>query len=295
MFRILAPLYLTLIFGLPTLLTTTAARAILARTPGIVELVLLLAGPIWAVLYGLIAGVLSMPHRHAVVPGTMPRDVSHPLYMHRRLYGLCWTAVYYCTPVYFAWLSIPPLKAVLFRLFGYRASLDFTTYPDTWIRDLPVLDLGRGAYLSNRATIGTNIVMMNGDILVDRITLGDGALVGHLAMLAPGVSLGRSVQVGVGVAIGIKSRLEEGVQVGPSCTIEHNVVLGANVRVGTESYVGSGSRIGPGVHIPPGSVVPPKTFAETQDELIATLQPRFTHASPKIAPASSNVSNVRCD
>ena len=33
----------------------------------------------------------------------------------------------------------------VFRIFGYRGSMDFTIYPDTWIRDLPLLDFGEGA------------------------------------------------------------------------------------------------------------------------------------------------------
>jgi hypothetical protein len=49
-----------------------------------------------------------------------------------------------------------------FRLFGYRGSMKFTVYPDTWIRDLPLLMFGEGAYVSNRATLRTNIVLSNG-------------------------------------------------------------------------------------------------------------------------------------
>jgi hypothetical protein len=48
-----------------------------------------------------------------------------------------------------------------FRLLGHRGSLDFKVDPDTWIRDLPLRDLGPGAYVSNRATLGTNMVLSN--------------------------------------------------------------------------------------------------------------------------------------
>jgi hypothetical protein len=78
---------------------------------------------------------------------------------------------------------------MVFRLFGYRGSMNFTIYPDTWIRDLPLLKFEDGVYVSNRATLGTNMVLSNGFLLVGEITLRAKALVGHLAMLAPGVTL----------------------------------------------------------------------------------------------------------
>ena len=83
------------------------------------------------------------------MPGSFPRDLRAPLYRGRRLYGLCWTAVYYFTPVYWLFLTVPLLRRALFRLFGYRGQMDFTVYPDTWIRDLPLLEFGRGAYVGS--------------------------------------------------------------------------------------------------------------------------------------------------
>ena len=74
---------------------------------------------------------------------------------------MCWTSLYYCAPAYYLCLSLRPLKALAFRLLGHRGSLDFKVDPDTWIRDLPLRDLGPGAYVSNRATLGTNMVLSN--------------------------------------------------------------------------------------------------------------------------------------
>jgi UDP-3-O-[3-hydroxymyristoyl] glucosamine N-acyltransferase len=188
-------------------------------------------------------------------------------YFHRRLYGLCWTSVYYFTPIFFAALSFPPFKALLFRLFGYRGDMSFTSYPDTWIRDIALLELGKGAYLSNRATIGTNIAFPDGTILVDTVKIGDGALVGHLTMLAPGVQLGRNAEVGVGVAIGLKSILGDGVKINPGCAIEHGVKIGARTKVGSMTYIGSGVNIGPDLVIPAGITIPSKTKLTCQEEI----------------------------
>lgn len=55
-------------------------------------------------------------------------------------------------------------------------------------------------YLSNRATIGTNMCNIDGTILVAPIRIGRGAMVGHLAMIGPGATLGKKAEIGVGVA-----------------------------------------------------------------------------------------------
>ena len=47
-----------------------------------------------------VAGLLSTPFHGAIRVGKLPRDLRDPAYRARRLYGLCFTAVYYFTPVY---------------------------------------------------------------------------------------------------------------------------------------------------------------------------------------------------
>lgn len=263
-FSILSPLYLLIIFGLPLV-----ACALLydATTNFIARMCLILLIPLlYSTLYVLLAATLSLPHQRAIVAGRFPRSVTHPVYFHRRLYGLCWTAVYYFTPVYFIALSIPPLKTILFRGFGYRGDMEFTTYPDTWIRDLPLLRLGKGAYLSNKSTIGTNIAFPDGSILVEPVTVEDGALVGHLAMLAPGVEIKKGAEVGVGVSIGLKTIVGEGVKINPGCSIEHGVKIGAHSKIGAVTYLASAVTIGPNMVIPGGVTIPARTRIKTQEE-----------------------------
>lgn len=214
---------------------------------------------LWALVFLILAGALSLPHQFAVVAGKVRRDVSNRLYFHRRLYGLCWTAVFYNKPAYFLCLNMPFLRWMVFRLFGYRASMNFTVYPDTWIRDLPLLYFEDGVYVSNRATLGTNMVLSNGFLLVDGITLRANALVGHLVMLAPGVTLERGAEVGVGSAIGIRTTLEAGAFVGPCCVIEHGVRICKDASVSAHSYVGSRARVSEGVQLPPAAKILPRT------------------------------------
>jgi carbonic anhydrase/acetyltransferase-like protein (isoleucine patch superfamily) len=247
--------YSTLMLGVPSLLTVLVVRS--ASRFQLMSVVLL--PPAWTIAFVVTAGALSVPHQFSIRPGKFRRDMSDAMYFHRRLYGLCWTAVYYNKPVYHLCLSLPFLKWVAFRIFGYRGSMDFTVYPDTWIRDLPLLRFEDGVYISNRATLGTNIVLASGYLLVDGITLRARSLVGHLAMLAPGVELQEGAEVAVGGGIGIRATLGPGSFVGPCCTVEHGVMLGANAVVGAHSYVGSGSVIPDHFRLPAGSLVAPRT------------------------------------
>jgi len=254
-FDLLSSVYLCLIVGLPTV----SACGLLHVAAAFRTLALCLVPLQWGICFVVVAGVLSLQHQFAVVPGKFRRDVCDRRYFHRRLYGLCWTAVYYNTPVYFPCLSVPWLEWLTFRIFGYRGSMNFTVYPDTWIRDLPLLHFGDGAYVSNRATLGTNIVLSNGFLLVDGITLAPKSLVGHLAMLAPGVEMEPGAEVAVGCGIGIGAKLGRNSFIGPCSVVEHGVRLGEKAVVGAHAYIGSGSRLADGTRVPAGAVISPRT------------------------------------
>lgn len=246
------PVFTGLIYGLPVLAVTLPARKL---DGGFLVGWLLLAPITFSVIFVLVAGLLSWPYQHLVVEGRFPRDLGTRLYAGRRLYGLCWTAVYYCKPVYFLCLTLSPLKTLMFRLFGYRGSMDFTVYPDTWIRDLPLLDFGPGTYVANRATLGTNLVMQNGDIVVGAIRTGKDCMVGHLTMVAAGTKLGAHVCLGSGCAVGMHTHIKEDVLIGDTAAIDHYVVIGAGSVLGARSWVERRCRIPAGTVIETGSGV----------------------------------------
>lgn len=176
----------------------------------------------------------------------MPLDTAVAAYFHRRLYGLCWTAVYYSGPLYFAVLSVPVMKRWVFRMFGYRGAMDFTIYPDTWVRDLPLLDFGAGSYLSNKATIGSNMIFIrNGQKIIEvgRIKVGKNAMVGHLTMIGPACEIGDDVQIGVGCGIGRKVKIGERAIIGDTVVLDHGAKVEACAIVTTRSYVGTGRTI----------------------------------------------------
>jgi carbonic anhydrase/acetyltransferase-like protein (isoleucine patch superfamily) len=222
---------------------------------------------IFVFMFITIAGGLSRFAQRGIVTGTFPREALHKIYFLRRVFGICWTQVFYFKPLYAIALGIPVLKTYLFRIFGYKHSTQFIVYPDTWIRDLPVLKFGNGVYLSNRATIGTNICLKSGDILVDSIQVDEKGLVGHLAILAPGVKIGKAVEVGVSATIGIRTKLLDQAKVNPCCMVNHAVVVGENTQVGTMSYVGLKSVLGANLNVPAGANIPAGSVINTQAEM----------------------------
>ncbi len=263
-FSLLASVFLVLIFGLPVVVTGAVldlSWATLWRWPA-----LLLAPLIYTVVFVVVAGGLSLPFKSGVVEGKFPRDLRNPIYRKRRLHGLCWTAVYYFKPLYFICLSVPSLKWLLFRLFGYRGNLKFTIYPDSWVRDLPLLDIGEGAYISNRATLATNMALSNGTIIVGGVKLGKNSVVGHLSMLGTWSELEEGAEMGVGSAIGLRCKLRRDSLVQPCCAINHQTTIGVKAVVGSMSYVGTRTLVGDGINIAPGTLVPSRQRITTQTE-----------------------------
>lgn len=287
-FGLLSVLVVTAIHAMPVLLLLTLVSFVPELRSEVIPsislrlLVMLAVAPLgYATLFMLVAAAISRPYQRAIVPGKFPRDLSHPVYRARRIYGLCWTSVYYHKPVYYLMLTIPALRKLMFRAFGYRGQLDFTVYPDTWIRDLPLLDLGAAAYLANRATLGTNMALSNGTCFVDRIRVGAGATVGHLAVLAPGATIGDRAEVGATTVVGIGVRVGERANLQPCAGINHAARIGDGATVGSAAYVGAAAIVLAGAHVPPAGNVPNRT--RFGDE----VQPVQAESAPAAANAAS--------
>jgi carbonic anhydrase/acetyltransferase-like protein (isoleucine patch superfamily) len=232
---------------------------------------LAMAIPVAALLFAIVPGILSLPHQRWIVPARMPTDVGIRAYFHRRLYGLCWTSLYYNQLLYWLVLSMPRLKLAVFRLFGYRGAARFTVYPDTWIRDLPLLKIGDGAYLSNKATIGTNMILQSRQIVVDEVEVGAGATVGHLACLAPGARCEADSEVGVATLVGLRARIGPGARIGPRCMIDHGARVGSKANVEAGAYVGCATMIGPEVFVPAMEVIRSRARIAAQADLVMNM------------------------
>jgi len=276
--RVLVPLYLVVIAGGPFALIAAAMRS--TRSPLAFYSVLATSPALYAIAYVLIAGLLSRLTIRAVTPGRYPRDVSHRVYGPRRLYSLCWTAIYYWSPMYHAILAIPALKRLTLRLFGYRGSVDFQTYPDTWLRDLPLLSIGKGAYLSNKATVSPNMCLRSGKIIVLPVSIGAHTMIGHLTMIAPGVDIGADSEVGVGAALGVNACVGSHTLIDHEVILDHEAAVGDRCVIGTRSYVGRKAVIRSGLRVPPASVVPARAILTTQADVDALAQ--LTETEPPV-------------
>ncbi|MGE0615216.1 MAG: hypothetical protein AB7P04_06220 [Bacteriovoracia bacterium] len=262
---LLVPIYLALMAGLPT--AATAAMFAAAPTVWGKVAAAFFAPAVFSIVLVTTAVILSLPFHAAIIPGRFPRNTKHVVYGPRRLYGLCWGAVFYCTPVYYLCMSFGPLKRFLLKGFGYRGSPDVNFAPDAWIRDLPVMKVGRGVYVANKSTVGTNMCLSDGTIMVDHVTLKDGAMIGHLSMIAPGCSIGAKAEVSVGCAIGIRAQFGDGARVGPMSLVNHGAIIGDNVDIGASAYIGVKTRIAPGLKIPGGANFPEGTEIATQADV----------------------------
>ena len=184
------------------------------------------------------AGFFGQLAHKGIIEGKFPRIPEHPIYALRRIYGTALTQVYYFKPLYAICLAVPVLKKLLFRMFGYRGNLSFTIYPDSWLRDFTQLKIAKGSYLANRCTVGTNICLEDGSILVGPVDLAEDVLIGHLSVLALSLKIGKKSMIGTGAIVGIRSNVGINIDVGPRAGINHAVTLSDNCKIGSGAIIG---------------------------------------------------------
>ena len=278
MFKFLRNLGLFCLCVIPFL---AAGAPLILDLPIYVKLIFLAIAPIsFMGCYLLVCITFARIGVKAIVAGKFPRDIKHQVYGPRSVFGTMWTAIYYFKPLYWALLANDTSKAIMLRGFGYKGSLKVTLYPDTWIRDLPLLVLKDGAYLANRATIGTNIVMKDGRILVEGISVGERSIVGHLAVLACGAYIGDFSEIGSAAALGIKARVGDNCSIGPRSDLNHAAYVANGTKTGACSYLGIKSQIlGEGITVPAHACIPGGTIIETQQDVSRMVESETTMLS----------------
>jgi acetyltransferase-like isoleucine patch superfamily enzyme len=287
MIQFLLLLYLVLIAGISigaAVLPFMLLHGLFVRLLGLV-----VAPEIFVLAYVLTAGILAHFTVHSIVAGKFRRDLAHPVYGPRRLYAICWTAIYYCSPVYHAVLAVPALKRLAFRLFGYRGSTAFTTYPDTWLRDLPLLDVGEGAYLSNRATISPNMCLRDGTTVVAPVKIGAGALIGHGTLVSPGVTIGTNSEIGGGGAVGFGVKVGDRTLIGHIVQLDHGATIGSYCDIGSRVCIGRNTVVYDGISVPPYTVIPAGQVLRTQadvDMLLGGIASTQQQASRSLVKAA---------
>lgn len=264
MYRILLSFYYLIMVSVPVVIAATPT--ILARTPVEKYIGLTLFIPVYIITLVLTCGLLSIPGKSAIRKGKIKRDLKNKDYGRRRLHAAPWTFIYYFSPVYFIILTMPFLKKILFRLFGYTGSLNFTLHPDSWVRDLPCLHVGDGSYLANKSSAATNMVLMHGMLLVDDVYIGENSCIGMGAMIAPGTKIDNSVIIDTGVLSGVKNSYKSHVRIREMTGVQHAVSLGEYTEIGSHAFLGVRCRIGPNIKIPDGAHIHTGTRLRTQQE-----------------------------
>ena len=231
----------------------------------------LLAILLYPLVLVLLASQTALTLRRHNIAGRFARAPGRPLYRGRMIYGAALTTLFYFKPLLHLIMSCAPLKRMTFRMFGYRGSLDFTCYADTWLRDIALLDFGPGTYIANRVTLGTNIVQ--GDqILVDGIRTGRDVLIGHLSMVGPGTQIGDRTAIGQGAAIGRRVNIGADVVINGRSSIDHGAQLQNGVVIGTAALIGKCAVIHAGIRVPAGTVIPDRSVIRTQADVRDLLQ-----------------------
>jgi NDP-sugar pyrophosphorylase family protein len=147
-------------------------------------------------------------------------------------------------------LSEPALKTLFFRTFGYKGSVHFTIYPNSWLRDLPMLDIGENTYLADGILLGTNQVTPDQQwICVGSIKIGENCIFDQRCAIGYNSRIGDHSQVGFEVAIGLKNRIGKNVRIGGGSNIAHGCRIGDQVVLNDFCRIGSFSVIEEGVEL----------------------------------------------
>ena len=131
------------------------------------------------------------------------------------------------------------LKEKFFKVFGYKGDVDFTIYPKCWLRDLPLLDIGKKVYLGDNILLGTNQVTPDQKTLVvGAIKIGDDCIFNQGCTVGGKTTIGRNGVIGFEVGIGFNNKIGDNVRIGERSTMGHGNQIGNNVIVGFMCKIG---------------------------------------------------------
>lgn len=217
-------------------------------------------------------------------PGRFRRDAEDPGYRLRSLYTSALRRFMYNPAVLEVIFAEADLQTLFLRTFGYRGQTRFTLYPNAWLRDLPLLDLGQDCYLGDGIVLGTNQVSVDQQFLiVDRISIGAGTVFDQQCMVGYGSSVGSKCVIGARVMIGMRTRICDEAQVRPGSGIGHHCRIGARVRIGHDVMVGAFSVIDDDVIVGDYSRIP--EFSRVTREGHRSRRSERTHRRTELLPA----------
>lgn len=174
--------------------------------------------------------------------GFFQRDPNDPEYQSRLYYTEKLRQYVYDPATMNTILGDPDLKAMFFKTFGYPGQMRFTIYPNCWLRDLPLLEIGEDAYLADGILLGTNQVSRNQKTLkVGPISIGARTVFDQQCMVGLNTKIGIECVIGVRACIGLFCSIGDRVVINALSNVSHKVHIGDGVTVGYDCTIGAGS------------------------------------------------------
>lgn len=192
-----------------------------------------------------------------IKPGQFERDSDSEDYRSRLIYTKQLRLFVYNPMIMNEILSDEEFKTLFFRTFGYEGNLQFTMYPNAWLRDLPLLNIGSDVYFGDGILLGTNQVSPDQRVIrVGTINIGSRSVFDQQCKIGYNTIIGNDCLFGIQCAVGIKSKIGTNVHLGGMTNVDHGTTIGDNVRIGSQSQIGSFCVIDEGVELPEFTRVP---------------------------------------
>ena len=164
-----------------------------------------------------------------------------------------WAPTVYLTvfqPVFF--LS-PLFQRISLRAFGARVGAGAQVTTRTSIREPHLVDLGRDSMVGEHAHLACSLQPRPRTLVVGRIVIGDGALIGAYCVLGAGCRVGARSVVEYGVSIGAHSTIGEDTRIGAHTFVRDRVRIGRRVRIGKECSIAFGAVVPDGARLADGT------------------------------------------
>ncbi len=205
----------------------------------------------------------------SIQPGKVERDMKDPEYMMRVAYTMELRRFVYNPQYMNIILTDKKLKRLFFRTFGYKGNLDFTIYPICWIRDLPLLSIGKKCYLGDGILLGTNRVNpTQSHLSVDHISIGARTVFDQQCAVGPGTEIGTDCNIGFRSGISAKTIIGNQVKISEIVNIGSRVEIGNNVHICQGSHISDFVTIEAQAEIDYNTFIPPEHIYTKEGKLI---------------------------
>jgi len=156
-------------------------------------------------------------------------------------------------PVFF--LS-PGFQRVVLRAFVARLGAGAQVTTRTSIREPHLIELGRESFVGEFAHLVCSYQPRLRSLVVARIRIGDGVLIGAYSKLGAGCSVGARSTVEYAVSIGAHTEIGEETLIGACTSIRNRARIGSRVRIGKKCSIAYGAVVPDDARLPDGTEWP---------------------------------------